>query len=197
LGYGQIDDSNIHRSFMLGSFPDTLTAHTTGDHYDADITTGYNVELLNHQIKTGPIASLEYQRVSINPYIETSSNFESEDGAFDAMQYHCQNYDSFVGGLGWQINYTGTINNVKVMPYLQATYNHEMINDNIVEAGVTSLPGSNFSLPVGLPFKDYGLFSGGIQTEFKNGLVMSLGYNAMAGNKYLSQNVMLNLSLPF
>jgi len=197
LGFGYIDDSNIHRNFMLGSFPEMVDGHTTSDHYDANIMAGYNFEFLNQQLKTGPIASLEFQRVSVNPYAEKSNNFELDGESFDALQYHAQNYDSFVGGLGWQVSYTGVINNVKVMPYLQATYNHEMIDGNTVEAGLTSLPGSYFSLPVGLPFKDYGLFSGGIQSEFNNGLVMSLGYNAMAGHKYLSQNVMLNLSIPF
>lgn len=196
LGYGAINDSNIHRSFMLGILPETVSGNTTGDHYDALVNLGYNFSLMQHQVLTGPIASLEYQRVDVRPYAESSSNFEVNNAAFDALQYGEQYYDSCVGALGWQLSYTGKIHNVKVMPFIQATYNHEFIDSNTVTAGVTSLPGSHFSLPVGLPFQDFGVFTGGVQSVLNNGLIVSVGYNAMAAHRYLSQNVMLNFSMP-
>src|SRR5262249_10361433 len=134
--------------------------------------------------------------VDINPFEESSSHFETLNTAFDALQYRSQNFNSLLGGLGWELDYSGAIDDVKVSPYVQATYNHQFIANNTIEAGVSSLPGSHFELPVAPAYKDFGLISTGIRSTFNNGLDMTLGYNLMGARHYISQNFMVSFSVP-
>jgi outer membrane lipase/esterase len=198
LTYGNIDYSNINRRFMLGTVPETVDGNTTGDQYGAAGNLGYNFNFMNNNLKTGPVMTLDYQHILVNPYSEQSSLFQTADGAFDALQYNKQTNDSFLGGLGWQISYHGQINNVQVLPFLQATYNHQFLNmDRSVEAGVTSLPGSLFSMPVSQPDKDFGLINTGIQGIFNSGLALTFGYNLTVGQSDLSnQAFMISASMP-
>jgi len=190
LSYGNIDFDSIHRNFMLGIVPEMLGGSATGQQYAAFIQTGYNFNLLDDRLKTGPLATIDAQRVVVNPYTETSSQFETANGAFDALQYNKQTNDSLLGALGWQASYATHIQSVTVMPYIQATYNHQFLNTtNNVEAGVTTLSGSVFSLPVRYPDIDFGLVNAGVQTVFANGVSLTFGYSNTFGEPDLKSQI--------
>jgi outer membrane lipase/esterase len=198
LGIGNIDYSNIRRNFMLGIFPETVTGETSGQAYAAFLQTGYNFKLLNDALKTGPLASLDYQRITVNPYAETSANFQTPNGAFDALQYEKQANNSFIGALGWQASYAMQVNTVTLLPFVQASYNHQFLKAvNNVEAGVTSLPGSFYSLPIQYPNAGFELVNAGIQGKLSNGVALTFGYSRTFGPSELrSQLFTLSASVP-
>lgn len=198
ISYGNIDFDSIHRNFMLGGVPEMLGGSATGQQYAAFAQTGYNFNFLDNALKTGPLATIDAQRVVVNPYAETSSQFETSNGAFDGLQYNKQTNDSLLGALGWQASYATHINTVTVVPYIQATYNHQFLNTtNNVEAGVTTLSGSVFSLPVKYPDIDFGLVNAGVQTVFANGVALTFGYSNTFGEPDIkSQLFTISASVP-
>lgn len=197
-GYGHIIDNHIKRSFRLGIFPETVYANTTGDDFNADVEAGYYFKF-NHQpdMQTGPFINLEYQHVDIDGYAEASSNFESDNTAFDALQYQLQEDKFLDSQLGWQWkNKYNAFDDIVITPSLKLSYLHKFITNPDVEAGVTSLPGSHYTVPSMSPIKNFGLASLQIDSTFKEGFTMGLGYNVMAARHFMSQGLMLDLSIP-
>jgi outer membrane lipase/esterase len=198
LNYGNIDFSNIKRNFNLGPVPETVIGDTSGYGFAAGDQLGYNFSFMHDNLKTGPIATLDYQHVNVSPYAEYSADFSAQGNPFDALQYGKQQNNSFVGGLGWQINYVGQVNNTQVMPFMQATYNHQFINqDRWVTAGVVTLPGSEFAMPFTYPDNHFGSINAGVQSLFDTGLTLTLAVNAIVGQSDLnSHTFMLSASMP-
>ncbi len=199
LGYGHIIDNHINRNFRLGICPETLYANTTGDDFSAELNSGYYFKFKNYPaLQTGPFIALEYQHVDIDAYAEASSNFETNNNAFDALQYQLQDDNFLNSELGWQWKNTlaSSFDDIVLTPSLQISYLHRFMANPSVEAGVTSLPGSHYSVPSMTPAKDFAMASAEIDSTFKQGFTLGLSYNLMGAKHFLSQGVMVNLSIP-
>lgn len=196
FNYGLINYQNIKRKFMLGQLPETLTSNTTGEQYNLDANIGYY--FISNQLKTGPIINFDYQKITVHPYAEKSSNFNSSDNNFDALQYDRQDNDSLTASIGWTISDTIPFRSLLLQPYLQATYNHQfMDNTRMVSAGVVTLPGSRFSLPIVTPNNDYALVNGGIKTTFANQMAITFGVDSMLGQTDTkAYSLLIGFSIP-
>lgn len=164
--YAYLNFSDVHRNFMLGPSPTTAMGATNGYQIAQQEIFGYNFDF--DHITTGPVAELDGEFVHVNHY--------AEDGfAPWTMQYAAQNNLSLLGSLGWQIAYKARFGLVTLMPFLEATYNHIIGNpERNVDAGLVSLPGSQFSMPFDTPSIGYLATNGGIQAIFANGFTLSL-----------------------
>lgn len=198
LNYANVDFSNVKRNFNLGLVPETVIGDTTGQDYGAAGTLGFNFVTLHNALRTGPVATIDYQNDTVNPYSELSTNFQTSNGAFDALQYAKQTNASLVGGLGWQINYDAHISNFQLIPFVQGTYDHQFVGqDRMIRAGVTSLPGSAFEMPFTSPDGNYGLVDAGIQGILSDGVALTFGYSATVFEPQVdSQSFMISASVP-
>lgn len=170
INYAYLNYNDVHRNFMLGPSPTTAMGETNGYQVAQQEILGYNFDF--DHITTGPVAELDGEFVHVNHY--------AEDGFTPwTMQYAAQNNHSVLGSLGWQISYQARFGLVTLMPFLETTYNHLIGNpERNVDAGLVSLPGSNFSMPFDTPSIGYLATNGGIQAIFADGFSMSLSGQA-------------------
>lgn len=188
--FGILDTSNINHN--IGS--QNLTGNTTGEQSGFNGTLGYNFVFLHSALRTGPVANINYQNITINGYTETASNA----GPLSTLQFAKQDYDYLTSGVGWQINYATQYNTTTLVPYVQATMNHPFSNAqrNIDVGTVVFSPATTSQIPYSPIYSNFVNVNVGVQAIFNTGLDMTFGYNStLCQNNVNAQSFMVSASM--
>ncbi len=188
--YGVIDVSNINHN--IGT--QNLTGTSTGEQYGFNGTGGYNFNFLNKKLRTGPIVNFDYQQINIKGFAETASNA----GPLTTLQFDDQDYNYLTGGAGWQINYATQYNTTQLIPYVQATFNHQFSNPNrnVTVGTVFFSPATTAAIPYSTDGTNFVNVNVGVQALFNTGLEMTFGYNNSLGQNHVNaQNFMVSASM--
>jgi len=193
LSYGLIDFNHVKRNIKIGVSQNAASGQTNGSQFGADLIAGYNI-IDKANLQTGPLVNTDYQNIRVNAYAESGTI-----GGI-AEQFDNQNNDALTSGLGWQLAYTFDVNNTPVMPFAQVTYNHQWLKgDRDVGAGLVSIPGSHFTIPIPRASgtgNDFALANAGVSVNLSRNVNLSFGY---ATTLFLSggrmQNVNANIQI--
>jgi outer membrane lipase/esterase len=190
--YGVIDYSRVTRKITIGISDNSASGNTEGSQVGGNLVIGYNI-INCPSFQTGPLVNVDYQFIRVKGYQETGTI----DGI--AEQFDNQTNESLLTSAGWQLAYHFDVNNLPVMPFAQLTYNHQMLNrDRDVGAGLVSIPGSHFTIPISSPDKDYGLASAGVSFGISKDVSFSLGYQTTlfySGNRSQNANASIQVLL--
>jgi outer membrane lipase/esterase len=167
---GTIDYSNINRSFALGISTRTENGTTSGS-YKA-LRVGGGMDLANGRWTYGPLATLTWQKATVDSY--------SEDGSdSSAMGFGEQNRTALTGAMGGRVSY----NAGQFQPFLQATFQRDFKDEaRTVTANVSNMPGS-FALPAYVPAKNYGLLSVGAITQLSKAASALVSVDSILGQR--------------
>lgn len=133
LGYGQVSYTDIHRRFALGAATRTESGKTEGSQLLGAITAGWSFKF--DSVRTGPFVTMEWQRVRIGGYNETS-------GDSTAMWFGRQQRKTAVSTLGWRIDGSFQAGGHTLKPYAELAWHHDgKANPNVVLAGLTTMNG--------------------------------------------------------
>lgn len=194
---GMIDYRNINRNIPLYRAVDVATGQTTGTHLNAQAEAGYSV--FDDKVKSGPFVTVNYQYVDVAGYAESSATTGRN------LRYYRIFNDSLVTGLGWQVIYPTLMQNNRVTPYAQLSYNKEWLrNKNSrngvreIEAGPVSIPGSRGVIPIAEWDNNGWLLANvGVNAQFNKYVYGSLGVQAtMLKRPYRTYSVIASLQMP-
>ena len=172
-GIGQLNFNDVQRVFNLGAATRTETGDTGGSHTGVELAGGYWFHW--GDVKTGPFASINHQRVHVDSYIEKGSDSST-------MAFGRQNRDSTVYKIGWQLAGDSKFFDTNWHPFGRVAYEHES-DDNArnVTAGLATLNGT-FSLPSYQPESSWWSAELGVSAEFGDNLVGYVSYSGLFGN---------------
>jgi outer membrane lipase/esterase len=186
---GLINFNNIRRFFPLGIVTNVTEANTHGQQLGGDLVGGYNIA--NCRLKTGPIANIDYQTLTVNAFAENNGLPGTN------LQYRIQDNQSLISGIGWQGSYAFCFCNVGLMPFLQITFDREWFDDQRnIKAGVVSLPASHYHIPYPGMNGDFGLVNSGLMINPNRYISISLNYQSTFSHGGVRvQNSLIGLQL--
>jgi outer membrane lipase/esterase len=153
LGAGNLDFTDLRRTFALGAQQRTETGSPNGSHVMGSVLGGYwftNASLLH-----GPFVRLAWQEVNVDAFSENGSDST-------ALSYEKQKRRSFTQSLGWQA--TGQVGMVR--PYARVTWEHESKADaRSVTANPLGFAGS-YSSPTLTPDDSWVRYVVGAASDF-------------------------------
>lgn len=175
VNVGILNFDNVVRNIPIGVSQNSARGDTSGLQFGGNLILGYNI-IQQNDLKTGPILTNDYQYIQADSYSD-SGNITGIGESFDN-----QTNNWYTTGIGWQAAYTFALNrypDVPIMPFAQITYNHQWLSGKRrVGAGLTSLPGSHFTIPVSAPDGDFGLVNAGVSTRVWYDVTLSAGYQS-------------------
>jgi outer membrane lipase/esterase len=189
VGYGQVSFTDVHRRFAIGPAMRTESGKTEGSQLLGALTGGYDFKF--DSLRTGPFAKLEWQRVRINGYNETS-------GDSTAMWFGRQEHKTAVGSIGWRIDGSFQAGSRSLQPYAEVAWHHDSRADPIaVTAGLTTMNGQ-FTFDGFTPDKSWATASVGLTAKLGDRVSGWVGYDGRFGDnsqKLNSVNLGLRVSL--
>jgi outer membrane lipase/esterase len=153
LGAGNLDYTDVRRTFTLGALGRTETASTKGSHLMGSVLGGYWFTYAS--LLHGPYVRLAWQEVNVDAFSENGSDST-------ALSYAKQKRQSFTQSIGWQA--TGQI--AAVRPFARVTWEHESEAD---ARSVTANPlglGGRYSIPTLTPDDNYVRYLVGAASDF-------------------------------
>jgi outer membrane lipase/esterase len=105
---------DVTRNVQLGPATRIHKGSADGSNLSFAVNTGYNFQ--GKALTHGPILKVLTQRIDIDGYAEDQATLST------SLAYPKQNFDSVIGSLGWQFDYTA---NEHLAPYARITYDHE------------------------------------------------------------------------
>ena len=187
ISYGW-DSFDLTRRINVTGF-DRATANPSGNRLTAGVSGGY--EFGANGLSIGPIVGLRYTKVKINGYTE-------QNGDILNLKVNPQQTDSVLFNIGAQVAYSFRTNFGTLSPYISASYERELSNNNrqIVTELVTQ-PGIPMRTNVAADAPDSVLLSTGVQAQFTNSLSVALGYKRLFGNNANENNLNAQLRYQF
>ncbi|RDZ29522.1 autotransporter domain-containing protein [Lysobacter silvisoli] len=170
LSWTQVD-YDTDRKVVLGPATRVHRGSTDGENLTAAINAGWNFG--EGALRHGPVIGLVAQRIDIDGFRESDSALAT------SLAYGDQSFDSLIGSVGWQFDYTL---NDHLKPYARLTYDREFEDaDKEVFASLQSMPGT---APYAVPGHDfdqsYGTLLMGARTTLF-GLDANLGTSLTVG----------------
>ena len=161
-GHFSMIDYTVERSFELGAGRRNELSHPDGWGYGARLGAGWWFG--NDAVRTGPVASIDWQRIDINAFAE-------HGGDSTAMTFGEMQRDSLVGEIGWAVQGRG-----RFKPFAALAYGHEFESDrSVVTAGLVSLNGT-FDMPGYKPEDQWISASLGASHQFSDMWGAQVGY---------------------
>ena len=163
LSYTKLD-FDLDRNANLG--PATRVHHGSADgkNVTAALNGGYEFgEALRH----GPVLGILAQRIDVDGFAESDANLAT------SLAYPDQSFDSLIGSVGWQVNYT---HSESFRPYARLTVDREFEDaPKNAYARLQTVPGLGYYAVKGREFdQDYGTLLFGARTKLF-GLDANLG----------------------
>lgn len=163
LSYTKLD-FDLDRNANLG--PATRVHHGSADgkNVTAALNGGYEFgETLRH----GPVLGILAQRIDVDGFAESDANLAT------SLAYPDQSFDSLIGSVGWQVNYT---HSESFRPYARLTVDREFEDaPKNAYARLQTVPGLGYYAVKGREFdQDYGTLLFGARTKLF-GLDANLG----------------------
>ncbi|WP_276965022.1 autotransporter domain-containing protein [Metallibacterium scheffleri] len=186
---GQLSYTNIVRYIPLGPALRVENGKTSGSQLAGTLEGGYWFDWGN--LRTGPFAQLGYQRVSADPFSESS-------GDASAMTFGKQVVKAATAELGWQLTGRTALGGVPLQPFARVSYEHDSdAQAQLVSAGLTTMPGT-FALPGFVPDKNWVNASLGLSARFSPSLTGFASYTGMFSNNSQKLNsIDLGVSMTF
>jgi outer membrane lipase/esterase len=176
-------DFAVNRSFALG--PTLRTESSNPDSWGWGARLGAGYWFGNEAIRTGPVASIDWQQVHIDDFAE-------HGGDSTAMTFGEQQRDSLVGEVGWAVRGQG-----RFQPYAEVACGHEFDDDRaVVTAGLVSLNG-DFSMPGYKPGQDWVKVGAGLSANITDQWAAHVGYSGRFGDEGRTHLVAIGLSGAF
>jgi outer membrane lipase/esterase len=153
LGAGDLDFSDVHRTFDLGALTRTESGDARGWHVMGSVLGGYWFSYANWM--HGPFLRLAYQEIHVKAFSERGSDST-------ALRYGEQKRTSSISTLGWQVS--GELGNVR--PFARIAWEFESKDDErFVTATPVGLAGT-YSVPVIKPDDNYVRYLLGASADF-------------------------------
>jgi hypothetical protein len=184
----------IDRKFSIGPQNWSANGHTHGIQYDL-LFEGGGYFYQNDLLRIGPIATVEYQNVSINGYRERNAQYND-------IQYKHQSTNSFVTGIGLEALIWGPKETCfrGFSMELFAGANEEWIHGRrAVYFKQQSLGAAPYGeWPIYQERSLFGSFGLNVAESFNNGVIMHFGYRGNWGQHHMSeQNLTTNVTCAF
>ncbi|MGH8081177.1 MAG: autotransporter domain-containing protein [Lysobacter sp.] len=169
LSYTKLD-FDIDRNANLG--PATRVHHGSADgkNVTAAINAGYE---FGDALRHGPVIGLVAQRIDVDGFAESDPNLST------SLAYPDQSFDSLIGSVGWQVNYTYS---ESFRPYARLTIDREFEDaPKNAYARLQTVPGLGYYAVKGREFdQDYGTLLFGARTKLF-GLDANMGASVTVG----------------
>ena len=187
ISYGW-DSFDLTRRINVTGF-DRATANPGGNRLTVGVSGGY--ELGAGGLSIGPIVGLRYTKVKINGYTE-------QNGDILNLKVNPQQTDSVVFNIGAQIAYSFRTNFGTISPYIAASYDRELSDNNrqIVTELVTQ-PGIPIRTSIAAEAPDLVSLSTGVQAQFTNNFGVGFGYKRLFGGNASENNLNAQLRYQF
>jgi outer membrane lipase/esterase len=187
IGYGW-DSFDLTRRINVTGF-NQANAKPSGNQFSARLSGGYDFG--SNHLSIGPVAGIRYTKVNINGYTE-------QNGDILNLKVNPQDADSLLFDLGAQVSYPFKADFGTIAPYLSASYERELANNNrrIVTELVTQ-PGIPSRTNIGGGDRDFLRVSTGVQAQFSTNLSVGLGYERVFGNNSSDNNLNAQLRYQF
>jgi len=171
LSYTKLD-FDIDRNANLG--PATRVHHGSADgkNVTAALNGGYE---FGETVRHGPVIGILAQRIDVDGFAESDPNLAT------SLAYPDQSFDSLIGSVGWQINYT---HSESFRPYARLTVDREFEDaPKNAYARLQTVPGLGNYAVKGREFdQDYGTLLFGARTKLF-GLDANLGASVTVGQE--------------
>ena len=122
-------------STRRGTYGGIARGDTEGEDFNALIGTGYNHHI--GAFTVGPVASIQYTKVSIDGF--------DENGSLAPLKIASQSMDSLKSALGVKASYAWKVGHLLVTPEIRAQWQHEYLDDR---AGIAASFGEGASFTV-------------------------------------------------
>ncbi|MFD1298533.1 autotransporter domain-containing protein [Lysobacter gummosus] len=169
LSYTKLD-FDIDRNANLGAVTRVHHGSADGKNVTAALNAGWEFgETLRH----GPVIGILSQRIDVDGFAE------SEPTLSTSLAYPDQSFDSLIGSVGWQVNYT---HSEGFRPYARLTFDREFEDaPKNAYARLQTVPGLGYYAVKGREFdQDYGTLLLGTRTKLF-GLDANLGASVTVG----------------
>ncbi|UJB18122.1 autotransporter domain-containing protein [Lysobacter gummosus] len=169
LSYTKLD-FDIDRNANLGAVTRVHHGSADGKNVTAALNAGWEFgETLRH----GPVIGILSQRIDVDGFAE------SEPTLATSLAYPDQSFDSLIGSVGWQVNYT---HSEGFRPYARLTFDREFEDaPKNAYARLQTVPGLGYYAVKGREFdQDYGTLLLGTRTKLF-GLDANLGASVTVG----------------
>jgi fibronectin-binding autotransporter adhesin len=164
------------------------TAHTQG--LEGDFLGQFGHDFKMKQWTLTPEIGLSYSHLAIDRY--------TESGSLTPLTVNPDDSDSLRSDLGGKAAYRFTALDVEWQPYVEAGWQHEMLDTNhSVAAQLASGAGGVFDTVSQNVGRDSATGGVGIGAAFTPTLTLRVGYDAQANNSYFENNVQATLRLLF
>jgi outer membrane lipase/esterase len=187
--FGQSNFTDIDRSLTLGTAHRTESGKTGGSHVGAGLTGGWWFG--SESLKTGPFATLDWQRIRIDSYTENGNDSS-------AMWFGRQQRLAAVATLGWRLQGHWQVGEAMLTPYAEVSWNHDSKADpREVTTGLNSMNGS-FALTGYTPDKTWAMADIGIAAQLSPHVTSWFGYSGrFSDNSQSYDSVNLGLKIGF
>lgn len=163
LGAGDLDYTDVYRTFALGTTTRTENGETSGYHYFGSLVGGWWFGATGG-IVHGPYARLTYQRAIVRQFSEQGSDST-------ALAYGQQEREALQSSLGWQLS--GNLGSIR--PFGRVTWEYDSDADARSIQATPVVLGGTYSVGAYQPDDNYWLFNLGASTDFARGTVYLTG----------------------
>jgi outer membrane lipase/esterase len=171
LGYA-LNLFDLERGLNFGGLSRTAKSSTTGHQFNAYGETGYDLRL--RPLILTPTVSLSFSRVWVEPFTEQGADSLN-------LKVSAQDADSLQTGVGGRLTLPLQAGQVKVIPQVYASYQHEFSNNSRGLNASLSQAGSTFNFQTESPQRDFAVLGASMTVGLKKNLRAQVSYNAEVG----------------
>lgn len=188
IAFGRLDFDNIERNNLLCAGCRSEQGDTQGNQFLFSLGLRYDL-LPQDNSGFGPYLGATYQHVSVDGYQERTSNSST------ALRFGGQDQDSLLLSFGLQGKQRFQATGRPVVVQARLLREKELDQDDrTVKAGLRSIPGAGYRLPVDALSQDAWSAGVAVSTELMDGVRAGLGLNWRKGdNDFSEQSIQLGL----
>jgi uncharacterized protein YhjY with autotransporter beta-barrel domain len=192
--YANLVGSYSHNAYTqnrnIPFLSETANSATQGNEGTVDLDGGYDFHV--GPLKVGPLGGLQYTHLDVNSFSETGAPVGD-------LSVHAQSADSLRSRLGFDLNYVFDCHGTHIVPYLQAAWQHEFLDQSRgVTSSFNSLGGGDFSVQTPNPSRDSALVTAGVDADIDRSITVFADYQNQAGqSNYFGQSVQAGVRIGF
>ncbi len=190
--YANLAGDYLHNAYTqdrrIAFLGQTASSAPEGNEGVVNLDGGYDFH--HGALAYGPLAGIQYTHLSVDGYNETGSAANLTVSESDS--------DSLRSRLGGEISYAFNRNGVAITPHLNASWQHEFLDQS---RGITSqfgFGGGSFAIRTPNPSRDSALVDAGITADLNQTVSIFTDYIAQAGQEnYFGQSVQAGVKIGF
>ena len=190
--YANLSGSYLHNAYtqsrVIGFLGQTATSAPEGNEGVANVDGGYDFHF--GSLTCGPLAGIQYTHLSVDGY--------SESGSAANLVVNDDESDSLRSRLGGSISYAFSKRGVVITPHLDASWQHEFLDQDRGISSQFGFGGGSFKLRVPYPDRDSALVDAGTSADLNRMVSLFADYMIQAGQgNYFGQSVQAGVKLAF